>query len=64
MLLYCYRWYHHKGLCLLVLYVMFAGKDGAAVGVVETSREELEAQEVFAGAGVPEGRSTIPGNNT
>lgn len=35
-------------------------KDGTPVGVVPTSREEVGAQEVFTGAGVEEGVSTIP----
>jgi hypothetical protein len=30
--------------------------------VVPTSREEVEAQEVFTGAGLEEGVSTIPDN--
>jgi hypothetical protein len=36
------------------------GQDGNPVGIVETSREEVEAQEVFTGAGIEEGVSTIP----
>jgi hypothetical protein len=35
-------------------------RDGAPVGVVQTSRDELEAQEAFTGPGVEEGVSTIP----
>jgi hypothetical protein len=30
------------------------------VGIVETTRDELEAQEAFTGAGIEEGVSTIP----
>jgi hypothetical protein len=39
-----------------------SGKDGS-IGIVPTSREEVEAQEAFTGAGVEEGVSTIPGGD-
>eukprot|EP00878_Enallax_costatus_P019073 GHUV01020111.1.p2 GENE.GHUV01020111.1~~GHUV01020111.1.p2 ORF type:complete len:121 (+),score=58.62 GHUV01020111.1:29-364(+) len=35
-------------------------RDGAPVGIVDTSRDEVEAQEAFAVPGEPEGTSTIP----
>lgn len=39
-----------------------ADKDGGPVGIVPTSREETEAQEVFTAPGMEEGVSTIPDN--
>lgn len=39
-----------------------AAKDGTPVGVVQTSRENMEAQEAFTGPGIEEGVSTIPDN--
>lgn len=38
------------------------GRDGDPVGVVPTSREEMEAQEAFTGPGIEEGVSTMPDN--
>eukprot|EP00882_Tetradesmus_deserticola_P000906 GHRQ01000984.1.p3 GENE.GHRQ01000984.1~~GHRQ01000984.1.p3 ORF type:complete len:139 (+),score=80.59 GHRQ01000984.1:123-539(+) len=40
--------------------VSTAGRDGP-IGIVETSRDEVEAQEVFTAPGIEEGVSTIPG---
>eukprot|EP00882_Tetradesmus_deserticola_P000767 GHRQ01000838.1.p1 GENE.GHRQ01000838.1~~GHRQ01000838.1.p1 ORF type:complete len:139 (+),score=77.65 GHRQ01000838.1:123-539(+) len=37
-----------------------AGRDGP-IGIVETTREEVEAQEAFTAPGIEEGVSTIPG---
>lgn len=39
-----------------------AAKDGSPVGIVQTSADELEAQEALTAPGVPEGVSTIPDN--
>lgn len=47
---------------LPVCFVLHAAKDGTPVGVVQTSRENMEAQEAFTGPGIEEGVSTIPDN--
>lgn len=40
------------------------GRDGAPIDVEPTSRKEMEEQEAFTAAGVPEGVSTIPGGGS